>query len=165
MDIDFKNGTLESAIIIGVGVSCRKIRLETGNHRIYLCPNGHDYLSSYEYGTIVHLTMAMVTMHLIVLEITVKKQWLEEEYYDARVMFDNFGINVENVIDIMQNYCYTRVNNNTREMLYEPTQVIAILRLLVKLLVLNCNYTNSTKIDKFADGECNVELHENTFEA
>ncbi len=81
MDID-KNG-IKEPVIIGVGAFSRKIRLETGNHRIYLCPRmGMTHLPcivrvwnycAFNNGNGDHAFDCP--------EITIKKQWLEEEYY------------------------------------------------------------------------------------
>jgi hypothetical protein len=81
MDID-QNG-IQEPIVIGIGVFSRQIRLETGNHRIYLCPKmGMTHLPcvarvwnycAFNNGNGDHAFDCP--------EITVKKQWLEEEYY------------------------------------------------------------------------------------
>ena len=81
MDID-KNG-IKEPVIIGVGAFSRKIRLETGNHRIYLCPRmGMTHLPcivrvwnycAFNNGNGDHAFDCP--------EITIKKKWLEEEYY------------------------------------------------------------------------------------
>jgi len=81
MDID-KNGITEP-VIIGVGAFSRQVRLETGNHRIYLCPRmGMTHLPciarvwnycAFNNGNGDHAFNCP--------EITVKKEWLEEEYY------------------------------------------------------------------------------------
>jgi len=83
LSMDINANGIKEPIIIGVGVFSRKIRLETGNHRIYLCPRmGMTHLPcvarvwnycTFNNGNGDH------AFHCP--EITVKKQWLEKEYY------------------------------------------------------------------------------------
>jgi hypothetical protein len=83
LSMDINANGIKEPIIIGVGVFSRKIRLETGNHRIYLCPRmGMTHLPcvarvwnycTFNNGNGDHAFDCP--------EITVKKQWLEKEYY------------------------------------------------------------------------------------
>lgn len=77
------NGIIEP-IEIGVGIWSRKIRLNTGNHRIYLAPRlGISHLPcicrvwnycSFDNGNGDH---SYDTPY-----ITIKKKWLDDEYFD-----------------------------------------------------------------------------------
>lgn len=77
------NGITEP-IILGVGVWSRRVRLDTGNHRIYLAPRlGMTHLPvicrvwnycSFSNGNGDH---SFECQH-----ISVKKEWIEEEYYE-----------------------------------------------------------------------------------
>lgn len=77
-----KNGILEP-IILGVGVYSRKVRLDTGNHRIYLLPRmGMTHLPvvcrvwnycTFNNGNGDHSFDCP--------EISVKQEWIEKEYY------------------------------------------------------------------------------------
>jgi hypothetical protein len=77
-----KNGILEP-IILGVGVYSRKVRLDTGNHRIYLLPRmGMTHLPvvcrvwnycTFNNGNGDHSFDCP--------EISVKQGWIEKEYY------------------------------------------------------------------------------------
>ena len=77
------NGILEP-IEIGIGVWSRKIRLDTGNHRIYIGPRlGLTHLSvvcrvwnycAFSNGNGDH---SFDCQH-----ITIKREWIEEEYYE-----------------------------------------------------------------------------------
>ena len=83
LSMDINANGIKEPVIIGVGVFSRQIRLETGNHRIYLCPRmGMTHLPciarvwnycAFNNGNGDHAFNCP--------EITVKKQWLEEEYY------------------------------------------------------------------------------------
>ena len=77
-----KNG-MQDPIVLGVGIWSRKVRLDTGNHRIYLAPRlGMTHLPvmckvwnycAFSNGNGDH---SFDCQH-----ITAKKEWLEEGYY------------------------------------------------------------------------------------
>lgn len=81
---DIMANGIQDPIILGVGVWSRKVRLDTGNHRIYLAPRlGMTHLPvvcrvwnycAFSNGNGDH---SFDCQH-----ISVKKQWLDEEYYD-----------------------------------------------------------------------------------
>ena len=80
---DIEQNGLIDPIVIGVGVWSRRVRLDTGNHRIYLCPKmGITHLPAiarvwnycaFENGNGDH---SFPCDH-----ISVDKQWIETEYY------------------------------------------------------------------------------------
>ena len=68
LSMDINANGIKEPVIIGVGVFSRQIRLETGNHRIYLCPRmGMTHLPCIaRVWNYVRSIMVTVTMHLIV---------------------------------------------------------------------------------------------------
>jgi len=82
MEDIMQNGITEP-IILGVGVFSRKIRLDSGNHRIYLAPRlGLTHLPViarvWNYCT---FTNENGDHSYDCPEITVKQEWIEEDYY------------------------------------------------------------------------------------
>lgn len=77
-----ENGIVEP-IVLGIGVYSRKIRLDSGNHRIYLAPRlGLTHLPViarvWNYCT---FTNGNGDHSFDCPEITVKQEWIEEDYY------------------------------------------------------------------------------------
>lgn len=77
-----KNG-MQDPIVLGVGIWSRKVRLDTGNHRIYLLPRmGMTHLPVVaRVWNYCSFTNGNGDHSFDCPEITVKKEWLEKEYY------------------------------------------------------------------------------------
>jgi hypothetical protein len=91
---DIMQNGIQEPIILGVGVYSRQVRLDTGNHRIYLLPKlGMTHLPVvarvWNYCT---FSNGNGDHSFLCPDISVKKQWLEEEYYAKP----------SDVLDIMQ---------------------------------------------------------------
>jgi hypothetical protein len=91
---DIMQNGIQDPIILGVGVYSRQVRLDTGNHRIYLLPKlGMTHLPVvarvWNYCT---FSNGNGDHSFLCPDISVKKQWLEEEYYAKP----------SDVLDIMQ---------------------------------------------------------------
>ena len=80
---DIMQNGVKDPVILGVGVYSRKVRLDTGNHKVYLAPRlGMTHLP----------VVARVSNYCVFLPhngdhsydcpfITKSRQWIEEEYY------------------------------------------------------------------------------------
>ncbi|MDF1795113.1 MAG: hypothetical protein P1U63_01110 [Coxiellaceae bacterium] len=89
---DIEQNGLVDPVVIGVGIWSRRIRLDTGNHRIYLCP---------EMG-ITHLPTIARVWNYCAFEngngdhsfpcdhIALDKQWIDDEYYAKPGQIINF---------------------------------------------------------------------------
>ena len=93
MEDIMQNGILEP-IILGVGIYSRNVRLETGNHRIYLCPRlGMTHLPVVaKVSNYCTFNIGNGDHSFDCPDISVKKKWIEEGYYDK----------VSDVIDMME---------------------------------------------------------------
>ena len=86
-DLALMNDIMENGVtdpvILGVGVWGRRVRLDTGNHRIYLAPRlGLTHLPVIaRVGNYCTFTPANGDHAYDCQYITPKKEWLEEEYY------------------------------------------------------------------------------------
>jgi len=82
MEDIMQNGILEP-IILGIGVYSRNIRLETGNHRIYLAPRlGMSHLPVVaKLSNYCTFNIGNGDHSFLCPDISVKKEWIQEGYY------------------------------------------------------------------------------------